>query len=166
VIGRSGPAVDLVARRGGFRSLLIGVDGSRGAKQAVAFAVRLALSFGGRATVLRVVEPARLPSLALLPGAVRADLAHQAADLRAARLRAAQVEVDQAAGLLRRSGWRARGEVREGVPLSELLAAIEPARADLLVLGARGIGGVARFLLGSVADAATKHAPISVLIVK
>jgi nucleotide-binding universal stress UspA family protein len=117
-------------------------------------------------TVLRVVEPAHLPSLTLLPGAVRSELAHQAATLHAARLRAARSDVEQAAGLLRRSGWRARSEIREGVPLSELLAAMEPARADLLVLGARGIGGVARFLLGSVADAATKHSPISVLIVR
>ena len=75
-------------------------------------------------------------------------------------------DVERAAQILRRSGWRARGEVREGVPLSELLAAIGPAKADVLVLGVRGVGGVERFLLGSVADAATKHSPISVLVVK
>lgn len=152
--------------RGGFRSLLIGIDGSRGSRRAVAYVGRLVPPPGGRATVLRVVEPAHLPSLALLPGTVRAELAHQAAVLHAARIRSAQSDVDRAAQVLRRSGWRVRGEIREGVPLSELLAAIGPARADLLVLGARGVGGVARFLLGSVADAATKHSPISVLIVR
>jgi nucleotide-binding universal stress UspA family protein len=152
--------------RGGFRSLLVGIDGSRGSRDAVAFVARLAPPPGGRATVVRVVEPAHLPSLALLPGTVRAELAHQAAELHAARIRAARTDVERAAQLLRRSGWRARGEIREGVPLSELLAAIGPARADLLVLGARGVGGVARLLLGSVADAATKHAPISVLVVR
>ena len=130
------------------------------------FVARLAPPPGGRATVLRVVEPAHLPSLGLLPGAVRAELAHQAADLHAGRIRAARSDVERAAQVLRRSGWRARGEIREGVPLSELLAAIGPVRADLLVLGARGVGGVARFLLGSVADAATRHSPISVLIVR
>jgi nucleotide-binding universal stress UspA family protein len=155
-----------MAGRGGFRSLLVGIDGSRGARHAVAFVARLAPPSGGRATVLRVVEPVRLPSLALLPSAVRAGLARQSVDLRAARMRAARNDVERAARLLRRSGWRASGEVREGVPLAELLATIRPAHADLLVLGARGVGGVARFLLGSVADAATKHAPISVLIVK
>jgi nucleotide-binding universal stress UspA family protein len=155
-----------MAGRGGFRSLLVGTDGSRGSRHAVAFVARLAPPRGGRATVLRVVEPAHLPSVALLPGTVRAELAHQAADLHAARIRAARSDVERAAQLLRRSGWHARGEVLEGVPLSELLAAIGSARADLLVLGARGVGGVARFLLGSVADAATKHAPISVLVVR
>jgi nucleotide-binding universal stress UspA family protein len=34
------------------------------------------------------------------------------------------------------------------------------------VIGARGVGRVRRFLLGSVADAVTKRSPISVLIVK
>ena len=86
--------------------------------------------------------------------------------LHAARVRSARGDVERAAQRLRRSGWRVRGEVRSGVPLSELLAAIRAARADLLVLGARGVGGVERFLLGSVADAATKRSPISVLIVR
>jgi nucleotide-binding universal stress UspA family protein len=152
--------------RGGFRSLLIGIDGSRGSRHAVAFVARLAPPPGGRVTVLRVVERAHLPSLALLPGAVRGELAMQAAALHAARVRAASSDVERAAQILRRAGWRARGEVREGVPLSELLAAIGPAGADLLILGARGVGGVERFLLGSVADAATKHSPTSVLIVR
>jgi nucleotide-binding universal stress UspA family protein len=155
-----------MSSRGGFRSLLVGVDGSAGSRRAVAFVARLSPPPGARVTVLRVVEPTHLPSLALLPGAIRADLSRQAADLHAARLRAARTEVEHAAELLRRSGWRARGEVRQGVPLAELLSAVGAVRADLLVLGARGIGGVERFLLGSVADAATKHAPVSVLIVR
>ncbi len=155
-----------MASGGGFRSLLIGIDGSRSSGHAMSFVALLTPPPGGRVTVVRVVEPARLPSLALLPGAVRARLERQAADLHAARIRAARNDVERAAQRLRRAGWRARGEVRSGVPLSELLNAIGPARADLLVLGARGVSGAARFLLGSVADAATKHAPISVLIVR
>jgi nucleotide-binding universal stress UspA family protein len=38
--------------------------------------------------------------------------------------------------------------------------------ADLLVLGARGVGGVTRLLLGSVAEGALGRAPVSVLVVK
>ena len=56
--------------------------------------------------------------------------------------------------------------VRSGVPLAELLAAVRADRADVLVLGARGAGAVTHFLLGSVAEAALKHAPVEVLIVK
>ena len=39
-------------------------------------------------------------------------------------------------------------------------------RADLLVLGARGTGGLARLLLGSVADGALRLATVPVLVVK
>lgn len=155
-----------MAGRGGFRSLLIGVDGSSGSRRAVSFVARLAPPPGGRATVVRVVEPTRLPSMTLLPASIRPQLERQAAALHAARVRAARGDVERAVARLRPSGWRARGEVRSGVPLAELLAAIRPARADLLVLGACGIGGVERFLVGSVADAATKRSPISVLIVR
>ena len=56
--------------------------------------------------------------------------------------------------------------MRSGVPLAELLAAVRAERADVLALGARGAGAVTHFLLGSVAEAALKHAPVEVLIVK
>ncbi|MGH7367758.1 MAG: universal stress protein, partial [Candidatus Rokuibacteriota bacterium] len=48
--------------------------------------------------------------------------------------------------------------VRTGLPLAGLLAVVRAERADVLVLGARGAG--------SVAEAALKHAPVEVLIVK
>ena len=116
--------------------------------------------------MVRVVEPMRLPSVGLLPGSVRAELGAQAAMLEQARVRIARRDVERGAQWLERAGWRARGVLRSGVPLAELLRAAQAARADLLVLGARGTGGISRFLLGSVADAATTRAPISVLIVK
>ncbi len=155
-----------MASRGGFRSPLIGIDGSSHSRRAVSFVARLAPPPGGRATVVRVVEPVRPPSLGLLPASIRAELGGQAEALQAARVRAARRDVETALTRLRRSGWRARGEVRSGLPLAKLLSAVKPSGADLLVLGARGVGGVERFLLGSVADAVTKRSPISVLIVK
>jgi nucleotide-binding universal stress UspA family protein len=155
-----------VSRRIGYRALLVGVDGSPGSRRAVAFAARLVPPAGGRATVVRVVEPVRLPSLGLLPANVRRQLLGQAAALDSARVRSARKDAERAAQRLARSGWRARAEVRLGVPLVELLRSLRANRADLLVLGARGIGGVTRFVLGSVADAATKRSPVAVLVVK
>ena len=152
--------------RGGFRSPLIGLDGSPGSRHALSFVARLVPPPGGRAMVVRVVEPVHVPSMGLLPGAIRTEIAGQAAAVQAARVRSAQRNVDAAVAQLTKSGWRARGEVSVGLPLDELLRAARTHHADLLVLGARGVGGVERFLLGSVADAATKRAPISVLIVR
>jgi nucleotide-binding universal stress UspA family protein len=56
--------------------------------------------------------------------------------------------------------------VREGVPLVDLLHEAAGFRADLLVVGARGTGGLARLLLGSVAEGALDRSPGPVLLVK
>jgi len=151
---------------GGFRSLLIGLDGSPGSHRALAFVARLAPPPGRKITVVGVVEPMHAPSMGLLPGPIRARIAGQAAAVESARVRTAERRVDAAVKELARSGWRAQGGVSVGRPLEELLRAVKRHHADLLVLGARGIGAVERFLLGSVADAAIKRSPISVLLVK
>jgi nucleotide-binding universal stress UspA family protein len=152
--------------RTGFRRVVLGVDGSPHSRRAAAFLTRLAPPRGGRVTVVRVVEPVRVPSMPLVPGAMRAQIAGQAEAANRVRIDAARRQVEAAAAALERAGWRARGVVRTGVPLAELLAAVRAAQADLLVLGARGAGAVTHFLLGSVAEAALKQAPVEVLIVK
>jgi nucleotide-binding universal stress UspA family protein len=43
---------------------------------------------------------------------------------------------------------------------------VEHSGTDLVVLGARGLGGVRRLLLGSVSEAVLTHAACSVLIVR
>ncbi len=50
-----------------------------------------------------------------------------------------------------------------GLPAEELLAAAEG--ADLLVVGARGVGGFKRLLLGSVSTHLTHHAHCPVVVV-
>lgn len=46
-----------------------------------------------------------------------------------------------------------------------LAVAAEPS-ADLIVLGAQGLTGMDRFLLGSVSEKVLRHAPCSVLVVR
>jgi nucleotide-binding universal stress UspA family protein len=142
------------------------MDGSAHSRRAVAFLTRIAPPRGGRVTVVRVVEPVRVPSMPLVPGAMRAQIAGQADAANRSLVGGARRQVEAAAATLVKAGWRARGVVRSGVPLAELLATVRAARADVLVLGARGAGAVTHFLLGSVAEAALKHAPVEVLIVK
>ena len=57
-------------------------------------------------------------------------------------------------------------QVPEGDPREVILHAAEEWPADLIVLGARGLGAVAGFLLGSVSLAVARHARASVLVVK
>ena len=146
------------------RRVVVGLDGSSHASRVVAHLARW--SGRGRAAVVRVVEPVRVPSVALVPAFMRAAVAGLVQADMAARVRTARREVEAAVARLRRAGWRARGTVRVGVPLPELLRTVREERAGMLALGARGAGGAARLLLGSVADGALKRAPVPVLIVR
>jgi nucleotide-binding universal stress UspA family protein len=143
---------------------LIGIDGSRHARRALAVVATLAVPRGGEVRLLDVVEPVRLPSTSLLPAQVRAMVAREAADLERDRVRAAQQQLAVGRARLARAGWRVRVELRTGQPLDEILAAARG--ADVLVVGARGVGGVERLLLGSVAEGAVARAPVPVLVVR
>ena len=146
--------------------VLVGLDRSVRSRRAVAFVSRLQPPPGGVVTLLAVVEPVRSTSISRLPPSVRAVLGSELAALETGRRRAARREVEAAARRLTRSGWKVRAEVRGGVPLTELLRAVSASRADVVVLGARGVGGMERLLLGSVAEGALAESPVSVLLVK
>jgi len=149
-----------------YHRIVVGADGSPHSRRAVAFVARLAPPRGGRVTCVRVIEPMRLPSMPFVPARMRAQLEAQAAAMDRSRRAVARRQLEAAVSALAKAGWRARGVVRAGQPLPELLAAIRAERADLLALGARGAGAVRHFLLGSVVDAALKRSPVAVLVVR
>ena len=155
-----------MAGRAGLRAVVLAVDGSPHSRRAAAFAARLTPPAGGRVTVVSVVEPVRPPSMALMPPSMRGHLGGAAAEFERARLNAGRRWAEAAVRTVEQGGWRAQASVRTGVPLAEILRAVKGAHADLLMLGARGTGGLARVLLGSVADGALRLAPVPVLVVK
>jgi nucleotide-binding universal stress UspA family protein len=160
------PVLVVRGRARAVRHLLVGVDGSPNARRAVALLTRLAPPRGGRVTVMAAVEPVRAPALPLAPAGVRDTLAGAAARETAERQRRGQREATAAAGRLEAAGWAVRTLVRAGQPLAELLAGVAAARADALVLGARGTGGVERLLLGSVVEGALGKATVPLLVVR
>ncbi len=113
-----------------------------------------------------VIEPARVPSLALLPAPVRGRIAGEFARHRHAVRVAAQRSLDAAARILEPAGWRVRTVLREGIPLPVLLDTVRAEGADVLVLGGRGTSRLEGLLLGSTAEGALKRSPVPVLIVK
>jgi len=152
--------------RAEFRRVVLGIDGSPQSRRAAAFLARLVPRPRGTVTVVRALEPARPRSLSLLSRSARAHIAAEMGELERAELARARKSLDAARAALARRGWRVKASVRYGAPLGELLAALEEARADLLVIGARGVGGVERLLLGSVAEGCLKLAPVPVLVVR
>jgi nucleotide-binding universal stress UspA family protein len=66
----------------------------------------------------------------------------------------------------RAEGLNARAALRTGVPYQEVVALATDERADLIVIGTHGRGGIDRALLGSVADRVVRLAPCPVLTVR
>jgi nucleotide-binding universal stress UspA family protein len=63
-------------------------------------------------------------------------------------------------------GVEVETHAREGDPAEVLIAVAEEVSADLIVVGARGLSGLQRFLLGSVSNKLSHHAPMSVMVVR
>ena len=74
--------------------------------------------------------------------------------------------LDGVAGTARAIGVEAECYARRGDPAEAILDVAEEQEADLIVVGSKGMHGSRRFLLGSVPDKVSHHAPCSVLIVR
>jgi nucleotide-binding universal stress UspA family protein len=149
-----------------FDRLVVGVDGSRHARRAVELVRRLPRKTAGTITLVGAMEPFRTPSVPFMPSEGRTALARATGRLNTEAETRVRVELRRHERALRRAGWKARAVLARGVPVQALLSMAARARARLLVVGARGAGGIERLLLGSVAEGVLDRAPISVLIVR
>jgi nucleotide-binding universal stress UspA family protein len=135
--------------------VLLATDGSDDARTAGAWLTQFPLPAGSR---LRVVSVVSIPPSALDVPPVR-DFE---ASLRAEARRTAEAARAELAAWFSDSD----AQVLEGDAREAILRAAEEWPADLIVLGARGLGAVAGFLLGSVSLGVARHARCSVLVVK
>ncbi len=74
--------------------------------------------------------------------------------------------LEEAAVVLRELGVEVETHAREGDPADAILDVAEEQRADLIVVGNKGMTGAKRFLLGSVPNKVSHHAPCSVMIIR
>jgi nucleotide-binding universal stress UspA family protein len=68
--------------------------------------------------------------------------------------------------ILEDQGVEVTTHARGGDPAAVLIAVAEEVDADLIVVGARGLSALQRFLLGSVSSKLSHHAPVSVMVVR
>lgn len=145
-----------------FASIVVGTDGSQTAKSAVRYAIDLARELGARLQIVSAYEP-----------------------VAAQRLRSEKIEVpkdlqwmvnphEEVMAMLEESRQEATDAgvrdvetfARQGDAADAILDVAEEQRSDLIVVGNRGMTGAKRFLLGSVPNKVSHHAPCSVLIVR
>ena len=144
-----------------FRSIVVGTDGSETATEAVRQAIELAKATGARIELVSAYEPVSGQRLREESQQVPEDLqwmVNPREDV--------SETLEQAAGQLRESGVEVETHAREGDPADAILDVAEEERADLIVVGNKGMTGAKRFLLGSVPNKVSHHAPCSVLIIR
>jgi len=137
------------------RRFLVPVDFSESSLRALRHAVELARDSGGSLTIVHVVA---------------ADYGwldigrEQYRDLDKALQKQAATELRALADANVPRNVPADLEVRIGRPAEEIVAAANESKSDLIVLSTRGLTGLDRYLIGSVAERVTRLAPCPVYL--
>ncbi|MGH7231674.1 MAG: universal stress protein [Nitrospiraceae bacterium] len=126
------------------RRLIFATDGSKSSKKAVRF----------------LSEEFR-------PQGIEVELVHVIPSLKHSKLKdASRALVHRDAERLEKVGYTVSEVVKAGHPSEKIIKVAERRKADLIIAGAKGLGAIARFFLGSVSTKLVQHSPCSVLIIR
>ena len=144
-----------------FSSIVVGTDGSETATLAVREAIDMAKAVGATLQLVSAYAPVSEQRL-------RAERRDAPADVQWAINPRQEVEaaLAEAAELAGEAGVKVNTHARQSDPADAILDVAEEQNAELIIVGNRGMAGAKRFLLGSVPDKISHHAPCSVLIVR
>ncbi len=133
------------------RRVLLATDGSKPADRALQFILKsLQTLYGKPGGPVEVVAMTVLPAVNNYPEARQAALAL----------------IHLYAEKLKKAGYATKEVFTVGDPTDEIIKAAKKESADLIAVGAKGLGALARFFLGSVSAKLVHHSTASVLVVR
>jgi nucleotide-binding universal stress UspA family protein len=144
-----------------FSRIVVGTDGSDTAAEAVRQAADLAKLSGAQLSIVSAYEPVSKRRLEGEQQDAPADVQHEIGPREDVNL-----VLEGAAAAARQAGVEVQTHPVEGGPSDAILEVAEKTNADLIVVGNKGMTGARRFLLGSVPNNVSHHAPCSVLIIR
>ena len=144
-----------------FGSIVVGTDGSETAGEAVRQAIALAKPLGAKLQIVSAYEPVSDTRL-------REEAQQAPQDLQWMVNPREDVEATlrEAAEIAQEAGVSTATFARQGDPADAILDVAEENGSDLIVVGNKGMTGARRFLLGSVPNKVSHHAPCNVMIVR
>lgn len=143
-----------------FRRILVPLDGSPDAEQALPVAARLARASAGTVVLLRIVNP--LSELApYYPS--DSEIVRGMVEAEEAATRNYLGGVTYGAQL---NGVQTETTVLFGQPATMILSEVQARHIDLVVMRSHGYTGMKRWMLGSVAEKIARHAPVPLLILR
>lgn len=146
-----------------FSHIVLASDGSEIALKAAHTAVEIARRFDARILLVTVFNPATVP----VPFVGVAEAYPAAETSVGAYADTTQTEIENVTGRILDEGkvcWRAQREI--GHPVDRIVAVAEDVKAELIVIGSRGLSEWRSFLLGSTSHGVLHHAHCPVLVVR
>ena len=143
-----------------FSRILVAVDGSPYAERALKYAIDLTKKYGAKLIIAHVIMRrfyAVTPSEAGVLATTTFVKEMQAEG---------KAIIDKAENVAKVEGVNYESKLVRGVPVEEIVKISGSEKADLIVIGSRGLTEVRAFLLGSVSDKVSHHCKCPILIVK
>ena len=144
-----------------FTRIVVGTDGSETAAGAVRQATELAKLTGAQLSIVSAYQPVSGRRVRDEQAQAPADVQHEIGPREDVNL-----VLEAAAAAVRKEGVEVTIHPVEADPADAILNTAEEIKADLIVVGNKGMTGARRYLLGSVPNNVSHHAPCSVMIVR
>ena len=144
--------------------ILVPIDGSEAADDALDFALELADKLAAKMVLLSVVHHVTTPlgmTGTPVPGDIIQNYSKGLMDSHAKVLTKA---VEKAQSL--KPNLDISPKIMEGRPSETIVQVAEEEKFDLIVMGSRGLSGIKKIFLGSVSNEVVNHSTCPVLIVK
>jgi nucleotide-binding universal stress UspA family protein len=145
-----------------YTTIVVGTDGSDSAAVAVRQAAELAQAGGGTLHIVHAYQPMNMGTVAMSAGSGGATI--DVAGVNESIASNARTVCDRSRSIVD-AALTCETHAEPGDPCDALISVAEQVHADLIVVGNRGMTGMKRFVLGSVPNKISHHAPCSVLIV-
>src|SRR5579872_728142 len=140
-----------------FNKIVVPVDGSEPSNAAVDLALRIAAEIKIPIAFVHAVELSRIAALSG-PSSIDPSIAIDAA------CQAGEAILKEAKEKAAAAGVSATSELMQDECVRSVLGAVRQSKADLIVVGSHGRSGIARALLGSVAEGILRHSSVPVMV--
>jgi len=137
-----------------FHKILVGYDGSEPAQKALEIGLGMARAEDAKLLVLAVARPSEPPTRVETAGILENAQEHFEKDFALIARRAGELGVDLETAVV------------VGHPTEQLVHRAETERADLIIVGRRGVSRFERMLVGSTSEKVLRYAHCPVMVVQ
>ncbi|MCS4541385.1 MAG: universal stress protein [Euryarchaeota archaeon] len=153
-----------------YKKILLATDGSPSARKAEDHAIEIAKKFGSRLEALYVIDPefsARIRSHRVtVPVKTNNTTVPFHEYIEQALMKKGEEILGDVKEKAEKEGIRVDTKIRKGNPAEEIIREAEDTFCEVIVMGSKGLKGLSRAFIGSVADKVSRRAPCPVLVIR